>query len=86
MKNSEKNPEEVKVEELTECSECKSEHIVRDYKRGEITCRNCGLVVDDQVIDQGPEWRAFDSEQNERRARGGAPMTVMVHDLSLIHI
>ena len=83
MKNSEKNPEEVKVEELTECSECKSEHIVRDYKRGEITCRNCGLVVDDQVIDQGPEWRAFDSEQNERRARGGAPMTVMVHDKGL---
>ena len=83
MKNSEKKPEDVKVEELTECSECKSEHIVRDYKRGEITCRNCGLVVDDQVIDLGPEWRAFDSEQNERRARGGAPMTVMVHDKGL---
>ena len=82
MINSEKNTE-VEVEELTECSECKSEHIVRDYKRGEITCSNCGLVVDDQVIDQGPEWRAFDSEQNERRARGGAPMTVMVHDKGL---
>ena len=82
MKDSEKNTE-IKVEELTECSECKSEHIVRDYKRGEITCSNCGLVVDDQVIDQGPEWRAFDSEQNERRARGGAPMTVMVHDKGL---
>ena len=53
MINSEKNTE-VEVEELTECSECKSEHIVRDYKRGEITCSNCGLVVDDQVIDQGP--------------------------------
>ncbi len=37
MKNSEKKPEDVEVEELTECSECKSEHIVRDYKRGEIT-------------------------------------------------
>ena len=85
MSDSEK-PKQLEVEELTECSECKSEHIVRDYKRGEITCRNCGLVVDDQVIDQGPEWRAFDSEQNERRARGGAPMSVMVHDLSLIHI
>ena len=82
MINSEKNTE-VEVEELTECSECKSEHIVRDYKRGEVTCSNCGLVVDDQVIDQGPEWRAFDSEQNERRARGGAPMTVMVHDKGL---
>ena len=77
------NVKEVDVEELTECPECESEHIVRDYKRGEVTCRNCGLVVDDQVIDQGPEWRAFDSEQNERRARGGAPMSVMVHDKGL---
>ena len=49
MKNSGKKTEDVKVEELTECSECKSEHIVRDYKRGEITCRNCGLVVDDKL-------------------------------------
>ena len=45
---------EADVEELTECPECDSEHIVRDYKRGEVTCKNCGLVVDDQVIDQGP--------------------------------
>ena len=67
MNNSEKNsvnntkkvPEvdpkkvpEVDLEELTECPECDSAHIVRDYKRGEVTCRNCGLVVDDQVIDQ----------------------------------
>ena len=82
VNNNKKNPE-VDIEELTECPECDSAHIVRDYKRGEVTCRNCGLVVDDQVIDQGPEWRAFDSEQNERRARGGAPMTVMVHDKGL---
>ena len=41
------NVKEVDVEELTECPECDSEHIVRDYKRGEVTCRNCGLVVDD---------------------------------------
>jgi transcription initiation factor TFIIB len=82
MNNSGKT-NEIEVEELTECTECKSEHIVRDYKRGEITCSNCGLVVDGQVIDQGPEWRAFDSEQSERRARGGAPMSVMMHDKGL---
>ena len=82
MINSEKT-KEIDLEELTECPECDSMHIIRDYKRGEVTCKNCGLVVDDQVIDQGPEWRAFDSEQNERRARGGAPMTVLVHDKGL---
>ena len=36
MKNSEKVPE-IDLEELTECPECDSEHIVRDYKRGEVT-------------------------------------------------
>ena len=49
MSDSEKS-KQLEVEELTECSECKSEHIVRDYKRGEITCRNCGLVVDLSLI------------------------------------
>ena len=35
------------------------------------------------MIDQGPEWRAFDSEQREKRARTGAPMTYTIHDKGL---
>src|SRR5438034_639383 len=41
------------------------------------------LVLDDQMIDQGPEWRAFDVEQGEKRARTGAPMTYTIHDKGL---
>ena len=74
---------EVELDEITACPECKSEHLVRDYTRGEMTCSGCGLVIDDNFIDSGPEWRAFAAEQNEKRARGGAPMTVMVHDKGL---
>jgi transcription initiation factor TFIIB len=78
----EKNPK-IKVDEVTRCPECNSVHIVRDYDRGELVCESCGLVLDEQFIDQGPEWRAFDTEQGEKRARTGAPMTYTIHDKGL---
>jgi len=71
------------VDEVVRCPECNSAHLVRDYKRGEFVCEECGLVLDDQAIDQGPEWRAFDAEQGEKRARTGAPMTYTIHDKGL---
>jgi len=76
-------PNKVQIEEVTKCPECGSEHLVRDYERGELVCGDCGIVISDQIIDQGPEWRAFDSAQNEQRARTGAPMTMMIHDKGL---
>jgi len=74
---------EEKVDEVTRCPECNSTHLVRDYERGELVCEECGLVLDEQFIDQGPEWRAFDAEQGEKRARTGAPMTYTIHDKGL---
>ncbi|MFH1784790.1 MAG: transcription initiation factor IIB, partial [Candidatus Micrarchaeota archaeon] len=61
----------------TKCSECKSQRIVRDYEKGELLCSNCGLIIAENIHDMGPEWRAFDSEQKEKKARGGAPMKYM---------
>ena len=71
------------VDEIVRCPECNNAHLVRDYERGELVCEKCGLVLDAQFIDQGPEWRAFDAEQGEKRARTGAPMTYMLHDKGL---
>ena len=65
------------------CLECGSEHLFRDYERGELICNDCGIVLEDSLIDQGPEWRSFDSEQDERRARTGSPMTFLSHDKGL---
>ncbi|MFO8110052.1 MAG: transcription initiation factor IIB [Thermoplasmata archaeon] len=73
----------VQLEKMTECPECNSEHISKDYGRGEIICEKCGLVLDDYYIDEGPEWRAFDSAQRQNRARTGAPMNYMTHDKGL---
>ena len=71
------------IEEIIQCPECGSNHLSKDYSRAELVCRNCGLVLDEDIIDHGPEWRAFDSEQREKRARTGAPMTYTIHDKGL---
>ena len=56
------------------CPECKSNKIVRDSETGEVICQKCGLVVGEDTIDTGKEWRSFDSDQFEERARTGSPM------------
>src|SRR3989454_10004823 len=67
------------AEEVTRCPECNSGHLSFDYERGELICEECGLVLDDQMIDQGPEWRAFGVEQGGKRGRPGAPPTDTIH-------
>ncbi|SFP97580.1 transcription initiation factor TFIIB [Halolamina pelagica] len=46
----------------------------------ETVCEDCGLVIDEQRIDHGPEWRAYDDEERERT---GAPLTAARHDRGL---
>ena len=71
------------VEDIVKCQECGSRSLSRDETRGEVVCDDCGLVLEDNVIDQGAEWRVFSPEQGDQRARTGAPMTVMLHDKGL---
>src|SRR2546423_13494027 len=61
------------AEEVTRCPECNSGHLSFDYERGELICEECGLVLNDQMIDQGPEWRGVDGGQSEESARTRAP-------------
>ncbi|MCK9632528.1 MAG: transcription initiation factor IIB [Methanoregula sp.] len=77
--------QEKKAESQTEttCPECGNRVLVHDRERAELVCQSCGLVIDDEFIDRGPEWRAFDSEQRAKRARTGAPMTLTIHDKGL---
>jgi len=83
-KEKEVERKEIEREETIEvCPECGSPRLIRDYKRGEFICQDCGLVIEETYIDSGPEWRAFDSEQKEKRARVGAPITYTIHDKGL---
>jgi transcription initiation factor TFIIB len=65
------------------CPECGSTSIVEDPVRGEMICSKCGYVITESVVDTSQEWRAFDTDQMAKRARGGAPLTFSKHDLGL---
>lgn len=65
------------------CNECGSTLFVEDKTRGELVCAKCGLVLEEDFIDRGQEWRSFDSEQSTSRSRAGAPLTFTKHDKGL---
>lgn len=69
--------------DLSRCPECGASNLIRDYEFGELVCEQCGYVVSSTLLDQGPEWRAFDKEQSERRERVGAPITWALYDKGL---
>jgi transcription initiation factor TFIIB len=66
-----------------QCTECGSTNLVTDNQTGELICTDCGTVVVDNLIDQGPEWRAFNIEQYDKLNRVGAPLTLTIHDRGL---
>jgi transcription initiation factor TFIIB len=75
--------QEVKEMEMDKCPECDSVHFIHDYDAGETVCSNCGLVLHEQMIDKGPEWRAFTHEEKESRSRVGGPESYSVYDKGL---
>ncbi|MFA5077408.1 MAG: transcription initiation factor IIB [Candidatus Micrarchaeia archaeon] len=66
------------------CPECGGKKLIKDYEKGEIICASCGLIISENIVDFGPEWRAFDAEQKEKRARGGAPVKFMRPNKGLV--
>jgi len=70
-------------EEITKCTECGSTDLIRDHEAGELVCERCGFVISSMFLNQGPEWRAFDAEQRQKRTRVGAPLTWTIHDRGL---
>src|SRR3989337_2918690 len=65
------------------CPECGSNNLIYDYDTGETICGECGLVLHEQMIDKGPEWRAFTQEEKDSRTRVGVPTSYSVHDKGL---
>jgi transcription initiation factor TFIIB len=53
------------------CPSCGGKRVVSDHIHGELFCRDCGLVIEERLFDFGPEWRAFDREDMDKRSRTG---------------
>ena len=70
--------EDVRTElSANQCPECDGRVTTNAV---ETVCEDCGLVINEQRIDHGPEWRAYDDEECERT---GAPLTAARHDRGL---
>jgi len=74
---------EIRERKVDKCVECGSASLIHDYDTGETVCANCGLVLHEQMIDKGPEWRAFTQEERESRSRVGMPTSYSVYDKGL---
>jgi transcription initiation factor TFIIB len=55
------------------CPECESKNLVMDMEMGELVCGNCGLVIEENILNQGAEWRAFTHRERKSRERVGVP-------------
>ncbi|UPV76553.1 transcription initiation factor IIB (plasmid) [Halorussus limi] len=74
--------QETEREDEQICPECGGT-VTADEEHGETVCTECGLVVEEDNVDRGPEWRAFDSAEKDEKSRVGAPTTKMMHDKGL---
>ena len=68
---------------IKKCPECGGINLILNKDKGEMICKDCGLVVEEKMVDFGQEWREFDHDQADKRRRTGAPMTFTKFDKGL---
>ena len=75
-------PQAENIFEDIDPQEVDPEDIVRTAD-GELIHEPTGLILEDQQIDYGPEWRAFTHSDRQEKSRVGAPTTQTLHDKGL---
>ncbi len=68
---------------VKKCPECGGINLFINRDKGEVICKDCGLVIEEKMVDFGQEWREMESEDAEKRRRTGAPMTYTQYDMGL---
>ncbi len=73
----------IKGKHESQCERCEGTNIIIDHEAGEEICGNCGLVLNDNAINMGPEWRAFSHEEANSRSRTGMATSYVIYDKGL---
>ena len=64
------------------CPECGSVNLTYDEQKGEIICNECGLIIEEKMVDTGQDVGGqFD--KSEKKGRGGAPISMQKYDKGL---
>lgn len=61
--------------ETSTCPECSGKIVTEGHER---VCTACGLVIEEDAVDHGPEWRNFDDTRDDPRR--AAPINTTHHD------
>jgi len=69
------NPQPPKAPEEGK-AKCPPERIIYDANTGARICLDTGEIVEEQVIGDEAEWRAYTPEEKARRTRVGAPLSL----------
>jgi len=67
---------------IRKCPECGGINLSINKDRGEVICKDCGLVIEEKMVDFTQEWREFEDKSSSRR-RAGQPMTYTKYDRGL---
>jgi transcription initiation factor TFIIB len=57
------------IHQQPSCNVCDGSELIHDGVNGETVCTKCGLVRSDDIVDLGPEWRAFTLGESSSRER-----------------
>jgi transcription initiation factor TFIIB len=73
------------MQEITgsNCPRCGSTALIIDPELGEEICGRCGLVLTEDIMDTGPEWRAFTANERDERPRTGSGESYALYDRGL---
>ncbi|MBD3343029.1 MAG: transcription initiation factor IIB [Candidatus Lokiarchaeota archaeon] len=65
------------------CPECGGK-IISIHERGEVVCRQCGLVINERILDiSHSDKRAFTKQEKDKRERTGSPISILLPDMGL---